>query len=125
MTYNKKLLEAALMIKEHCEHTEEGFLCPFSEDGVCRGDDNCGFNALPWAHWNIKKPCRWTKEDYELAKALSAFGVIKIRKLDGAVSWLHHGRLGEKLPDFAFSRMNEQEIIDLEEIIVEYEESEK
>ena len=51
MVNNEKLLEAARMIQEHCEHTEMGYECPFAYEGVCDGIDNCllgGYLPYKW-----------------------------------------------------------------------------
>lgn len=128
MINNKKLLEAAWIIKDYCEHTDIGDECPFSKVKVCNGDVNCGFvnsiYPLPCNGWNILKPCRWCKEDYELAKALSAFGVQKIEKIDGDIYWVDRKNFTNYLPKFSFCGLEEKETISLSEIIEEYEKSE-
>lgn len=125
MKENKKLLEAAWMIKTHCEHTNVGDECPFSKVKVCNGDVNCGFvngiYSAPCYAWTISRPCRWCKEDYELAKALDAFGVQKIKRIDDDVCWVGHKNFINYLPKFSFCGLEEEEVISLSEIIDEYE----
>lgn len=129
MTDNKKLLEAAWTIKEHCEHTEEGGLCPFAQDGVCRTYSNCGFSALPIAHWKIKKPCRWTKEDYELAKKMISIGFRSFYRMEYGIEVAMGNDIIARPFDGAFENVFKSLQLDkaifLNEIIKEYEESEK
>lgn len=88
MADNEKLLEAARMIQEHCEHTEMGTPCPLAFNGVCDGTGNCGVcerhaNGFIPSDWKIPKPCRWTEADALLAKALILAGYTSARFLDG------------------------------------------
>lgn len=53
MAENKKLLEAARMIQDHCQHTFEGEKCIFSEINRCKGCQDCilgydGFIPIDW-----------------------------------------------------------------------------
>lgn len=41
MENNEKLLEAARMLKSHCEGTEGGEPCCFALNEVCQGVDDC------------------------------------------------------------------------------------
>lgn len=84
MADNKKLMEAAYMIKEHCNHTEKGGPCQFAHGGVCNGVEHCRLSEeggiIPGTDWDLQKPRRWTDADINLAKALRSFGVTKIKK---------------------------------------------
>ena len=75
---NKKLIEAANLLKEHCEKNfrEKECDCPFNfgDDGICSIGDLCP-NA-----WEVQKLCRWTPEDVALAKALQSFGITRISR---------------------------------------------
>ena len=128
MKENKKLLEAAWMIKEYCEHIDIGGECLFSKVKVCNGDVNCGFvnriYSLPCNGWAVPKPCRWCKEDYELAKVLKAFGMQEIKKIGDDVYCGVYKNFMEYLPNFSFCGLEEEEVISLSEIIEEYEKSE-
>lgn len=92
MADNERLLEAARMIQEHCNHTEQGGVCPFAHGGVCNGVEHCrlsiegGLN--PGIDWDLQNAGRWTDADIALAKALQAFGVKELRKrehLEGVI----------------------------------------
>lgn len=127
MADNERLLEAARMIQEHCNHTEQGGVCPFAYGGVCNGVEHCrlsiegGLN--PGIDWDLQNAGRWTDADIALAKALQAFGVKKIEK---------HAQLNGVtfdcdaiMPDFhilpleAFKDMKLGEAVNISDIIAE------
>lgn len=125
MADNKKLLEAARMIRDHCKHTEVDGICPFSVSGVCSGVARCGISGgrgmAPGEGWEIPKPRRWTKRDIALAKALKPFGVEFVER------WNNSGfvRFGageasyeqDRLPDGSFPALEDGEKVQLSDII--------
>ena len=122
MTYeeNKKLIDAANLLKEHCEKNfrEKECDCPFNfvDDGICSIGDLC-----PDA-WEVPKLNRWTPQDVALAKALKAVGAEVIYKSSGKVSWRTHNIYDcGLLPDSAFKNMLASESIDIDDIIKEEE----
>lgn len=129
MEERDKLIEAARTIQEHCKHTEKGGLCALSYRGVCDGVCNCRISCeggpVPGEDWEIQKPCRWTGRDYNLAKALDDFGVDVVEKCrnDGCVRFGYNGNSNEKdrLPVDSFSSLKDGELVELIDIIAEYE----
>lgn len=55
MENNEKLLEAARMIQDHCQHTFEGERCIFSEINRCNGCQDCvlGYGGYIPIDWDI------------------------------------------------------------------------
>ena len=122
MTYeeNKKLIEAANLLKEHCEKAirEKGCDCPFGfgDDGICSIGDLC-----PDA-WEVPNLNRWTPEDVALAKALKVVGAKAIYKTLGSVYWAtdNVNDVG-KLPNESFKSIKDCESFSIEYIIKEAE----
>ena len=117
----KKLIDAANLLKEHCEKNirEKECDCPFDfgDDGICSIGDLC-----PDA-WEVPKIKRWTPEDVALAKALKSFGVTSIsRNADGNIV------IGTALSCVGILKMNaffmlcQEDSIGIDEIIKEAEE---
>ena len=123
MTYeeSKKLIDAANLLKEHCEKNirEKECDCPFDfgDDGICSIGDLC-----PDA-WEVPKLTRWTSEDVALAKSLKAVGAKVIYNTIGSVYWrtdnVHNYG---KLPNGAFTSIKDGESFSIDEIIKESEE---
>lgn len=122
MTYeeSKKLIDAANLLKEHCEKNirEKECDCPFDfgDDGICSIGDLC-----PDA-WEVPKLNRWTPEDVALAKALQSFGVTSIsRNADGNIV------IGTALSCVGILKMNaffmlcQEDSIGIDELIKEAE----
>lgn len=119
---DKKLIEAAMLIQEHCDKTGGKKPCIFSEYGMCEGPYKCkiGFGEYFPSSWNIPKPSRWTDADVALAKALMALGVKEVKEFHGAVLFVYEG-LFAKAPDGAFSALNPNETVYLKDIVAEGE----
>lgn len=123
MTYeeSKKLIEAANLLKEHCEKSfrEKECDCPFDfgDDGICSIGDLC-----PDA-WEVPKLNRWTPEDVALAKALKVVGAKVIYNTLGSVYWRTDDvyTFG-KLPNGAFESIKRCESFSIDDIIKEAEE---
>ena len=122
MTYEekKKLIEAAKVLKEHCENNfrEKECDCPFNfgDDGICSIGDLCP-NA-----WEVPKIKRWTPEDVALAKALKEVGATEIYSTSsGQRAWRNYGREGGYLPEPSFRNMKFKEAVRIDDIIKELE----
>lgn len=126
---DKKLIEAAMLIKEHCKHTEVDGMCPFSKTGVCNGAARCGISAgrsvIPGVDWVIPKISRWTDADIALAKALIAFGSTRIHKneIDNEAIYEKNGIFpcDSYVPEGAFRSLNKGETVMLKDIVAEGE----
>lgn len=127
MEERDKLLEAARMIYDNCVKHAVCKPCIFADGGMCKGTENCSIGneiKLPY-DWRIPKPCRWTGRDYNLAKALDDFGVDVVEKCrnDGCVRFGYNRNSNEKdrLPVDSFSSLKDGELVELIDIIAEYE----
>lgn len=125
---DKKLIEAAMLIQEHCDKTGEKEPCIFSEYGMCEGPYKCkiGFGEYFPSSWNIPKPSRWTDADVALAKALMAFCATKITRLLYENSVVYDSKSGVFLcnncvPYDAFEALNPDETVYLKDIVAEGE----
>lgn len=127
---DKKLIEAANTIKEHCENSKLKDHCPFAKrNKECDGDINCllvsQYSGIP-KDWNIPRPSRWTDADVALAKALMEFGVTQIYKwpTDKTVSFNdinEYDSYGNTLPENTFKNLKEDETVYLKDIVAEGE----
>lgn len=127
---DKRLIEAANTIKEHCENSKLKDHCPFAKrNKECDGDINCflvsQYSGIP-KDWKIPKVSRWTDADVALAKALIAFGVTKITRLLYEDSVVYDGKSGvfscnNCVPYDAFEELNQDETVYLEDIVAEGE----
>lgn len=128
MTENdKKLIEAAKFLQEHCKESCPGKPCLFSSivKNRCAGTDYCMMEDAP-RNWNIPEPSRWTDADIALAKALMAFGATKITRLLYEDSVVYDGKSGvfscnNCVPYDAFEELNQDETVYLEDIVAEGE----
>lgn len=123
MITKDEAIKAAETLKEWCE----GHLCkacPFGKR-MDVGEYRCyfasGFIPLGWA---IQKPCRWTKTDLEMAKALKKAGADKVfRTRTGEfVLWQSVEQRGY-LPVGAFDALSKDEVVALDTIIQEAKEA--
>lgn len=126
MADNEKLLEAARMIKEHCEAVKSHGECEFSTTGMCLGAINCrmcGHANVP-ALWRIPKPCRWTENDMIMAKALIAAGFDRAARNESleTVFALKADDSVWTTPSGLFKSINASETVKLSDIIAEYSE---
>lgn len=117
---SKKLIEAANLLKEHCENNfrEKECDCPFNfgDDGICSIGDLCP-NA-----WEVPKIKRWTPEDVALAKALKNVGAKVIYNTLGSVYWRTDDvHTFGKLPNGAFESIKRSESFSIDDIIKEAE----
>ena len=121
MDDNKKLFEAALLLKESCEK-KRGF--PFQECDCLFYKNGCLLIEHP-KYWKITEPCKWTENDYNLAKALKGFGAVTIfRTLGDNIVWLDETGIYKSentLPQKSFSSIKLDEVYSLEQIIKEYD----
>lgn len=118
---NKKLIEAANLLKEHCEKNirEKECDCPFDfgDDGICSIGDLC-----PDA-WEVPKIKRWTPEDVALANVLKAAGVTEIcATSSGQRAWRSDDVGHGYLPDSVFKNVFCGEVFRLDDILKEAEE---
>lgn len=92
--------------------------CPFADGVLCNIGD-----VIPHEY---KIPCRWTEDDYNLAKILSRNGADTIKKSGGATTWIKGSLLNPldsgMLPMGVFEALNNNDSIRLHDIITEYEE---
>lgn len=126
MADNEKLLEAARMIQKHCEHTEQGGLCPFARGGVCDGFNLCGIapkEFIPGEDWDIPKQCRWTDADVNMAKALQTVGFVSVMKAPYSCSILAKRDRGARweVPSGLFESIKSGESVQLSDIVAEGE----
>ena len=122
MTYEekKKLIDAANLLKEHCEKNirEKECDCPFNfgDDGICNIGDLCPNS------WELQKLCRWTPEDVALAKALKNVGAKVIGRSLSTVYWRSDDvNISGALPYEAFKSIEKYESFSIDEIIKEAE----
>lgn len=125
MAENEKLLEAARMLQEHCKHTEQGGLCPLAHNGICDGVNNCGIagvgETIPGEDWEIPEPCRWTKADVNMAKALMAVGFEVVYEKAKRKYAYTGGAIGIQweLPTGLFENLTTVETVQLSDIVKE------
>lgn len=127
MDDNEKLIEAAKLIKEHCDSTKTGNPCIFSVYETCEGPYKCriGFEKYFPTDWVIPKISRWTDADIALAKALMEFGVRSIyrEKYASSVRYEQQGTFDCNwfLPKNAFASLKQGEMARLKDIVAEGE----
>ena len=113
MDQNQKLIEASKMLKEYC--LTQGCYC---RDCIFY-TDRCVLSTLDMPEdWEIPKLQRWSDEDIALAKALKAFGAVKIEKREHLAFWVS-GNDQSFLPDTAFKNLRRHEEILIDDIIEE------
>lgn len=101
MVTKDEAIKAAEMLKEWCEGQEKCTTCAFCDKDACR------IRGFP-ERWDIKRSCRWTDTDVELAKALKAAGAQVIVLTNTGVEWRSKSpagtiRYGGEVPPFAFT----------------------
>lgn len=101
MITKDEAIKAAEMLQEWCEGQEKCTTCAFCDKDACR------IRGFP-ERWDIKRLCRWTDTDVELAKALKAAGAQVIVLTNTGVEWRSKSpagtiRYGGKVPPFAFT----------------------
>lgn len=124
---DKKLIEAAWLIKKNCMNTNTYKKCPFSKTGICKLED-CYFfkmkSKIP-GDWKIEEPRRWTDADVALAKALMAFGSTRIYKneIDDVAIYEKNGIFpcDSYVPEGAFRSLKHGETVMLKDIVSEGE----
>ena len=122
MTYEekKKLIDAANLLKEHCEKNfrEKECDCPFNfgDDGICSIGDLCP-NA-----WEVPNLNRWTELDVALAKALKDAGAKAIYRSGCCVYWRTEDiNTCWTLPCETFKSIKDGESFSIEDIVKEAE----
>ena len=123
----KEAIEAARSLKMFCDkriRLNGNCNCPFA-DGT-----HCNIGDVTPHRYEI--PCRWTEEDYNLAKLLKSKGVKTVKRsddesLNNPVRWLISNRLNELnggwIPHGFFESLDIGEEICIDDVIKEYETS--
>lgn len=122
----KQLMEAVKDLKSWCRQHRVlvgECKCPFNDGGVCSITDA----AVPC---EIKVPCRWTDDDYCLAKILDRGYASWIERSydvsDTPVKWFGYNSEGKEcsgdLPEGCFDALKTGERKYLSGIVTEYEE---
>ena len=123
----KQLMEAVKDLKSWCRQHRVlvgECKCPFNDGGVCSISDV----DMPC---EIKVPCRWTEDDYNLAKLLKNKGAefierVKYEVIKNPVKWLISNRCpipnNGLLPNGFFESLGIEEKVSLDDVIKEYEE---
>lgn len=119
------MLEAARLIQEHCANSSVGSPCPFARKGLCDGFARCRIVAdyIP-SQWKLPKTRRWTDADVQIAKALAAFGVTRVRRINStrrSAAEADDGTVYGIVPEAAFADLKPHEIVRLEDVIKEAE----
>ena len=115
---NKKLIDAANILKEHCNKNyreTEKCDCPFAI-----GDYICDIGDICPKDWEVPKLCRWTPSDVALAKALKDAGVKVIYRSRCTLYWDNINSCGV-LPYDTFKPIEDGESFSIDEIIKEAE----
>lgn len=118
MENNEELIRAAQMLKDNCKmHGSVCGSCPFNGK-ECRISRRTG-TTTP-ADWIIPRQPRWTPEDVALAKALKAFGAVRVfhPACNFYTRWASEDDEGW-LPAGAFDSVEDNESIELDQIIRE------
>lgn len=117
---NKKLIDAANILKEHCNKKFKG---DKKCDCVFAKGEKCTLLEEYPCDWHTPKVIRWTPEDVALAKALKEVGVTEIY---GSTShfmvWKDENMHVGYLPSLAFRNLDYMETVKIDDIIKEAEE---
>lgn len=116
----EKLIEAAKLLNDYCV-CEMMRLCITNKCLFYNGKQ-CALCNKP-LRWSIPKLCRWTDNDIALAKALKAFGVMRVERVSnsGILATLGFGNGSCGVPKGAFASLRENEEISIDDIIAEEE----
>lgn len=116
MITKDEAIKAAEMLQEWCEGQEKCTTCAFCDKDACR------IRGFP-ERWDIKRLCRWTDTDVELAKALKKVGCIEVHrpKYNPIALWRTGDYQGD-LPILAFQYLDPGESIAIDTIIQEAKE---
>lgn len=120
MENNEKLLEAARMLKSHCEKMEGCGKCCFIYGTA--NDLHCGISTsagVPCG-WRVPGKTRWTPADKSLAAGLKANGYNSVTRtiVGGAVAF-GRSRTRLALGNDMFAGIAEGEVVNLDDIIGE------
>ncbi len=128
MTKAEELIQAAKLIKQHCENKKECGACPLWN--YKRGGCSVGECRLP-EYWKIPSPRRFTNTDILWAKAAKAAGATVIKKeaclaYDCGVTFAYTDieKTSEgtvTFPTSAFSSIQPGESVPIDEILKEEE----
>lgn len=95
--------------------------CPFAYGTACLLRD-----GLPK---DFKLTCRWTEDDYNLARILRRNGADTIKRSGITVVWIKGGLLkllgSGELPEGVFEALKNNDSIRLDDVIIEYEQYHK
>lgn len=121
MTYEekKKLIEAADLLKEHCNKKLKGYEecdCPFATADICGIVGTCPKS------WSIPLVIRWTPEDVALAKALKEVGATEIYGTTSHLRMWKNENMSGYLPVLSFRNIEDMEVVRIDDIIKEAEE---
>lgn len=121
MENNEKLLEAARMLKSHCEKMEGCGKCCFIYGTA--NDLHCGISTsagVPCG-WRVPGKTRWTTADKDLAAGLKANGYNSVTRaiVSGGVVALGRSKPALSLDDDMFAGVAEGEVVNLDDIIGE------
>lgn len=121
MENNEKLLEAARMLKTHCEKMEDCGKCCFIYGTA--NDLHCGISTsagVPCG-WRLPNTARWTPADKSLAAGLKANGYNSVTRMHGSESVLVMGRsqTALELGKGVFANLQLGEVVNLDDIIGE------
>lgn len=122
MENNEKLLEAARMLKSHCEGIGFGETCLFADGGECTGAGVCLITCggCGPSEWEIDES-RWSPADKSLAAGLKANGYNSVTRMLGSESVFVIGASKTALElgrDF-FANLACNEVVNLDDIIGE------
>lgn len=118
MDEDKKLLEAAVSIREHCKKTKVGEHCAFNLGQECDGFHGCEMTGIP-RYWAIPKHDVWTNADKALAAGLKANGYNSVTRLHGSESVFVLGRskTALELGKCFFANLACEEVVNLDDVI--------
>lgn len=121
MESNEKLLEAARMLKNHCDQQMEGCgkCCFVYSTGT--GSLHCGISTsagVPCG-WRVPGESRWLPADEALAAGLKANGYNSVTRaiVSGGVVVVGRSKPALPLDDDMFDGIAEGEIVNLDDII--------
>lgn len=121
MENNEKLLEAARMLKSHCEKMKGCGKCCFIYGTA--NDLHCGISTsagLPCG-WRVPGKTRWTPADKAIAAGLKANGYNSVTRMHGSETVLVMGRsqTALELGKGVFENLQLGEVVNLDDIVEE------
>lgn len=123
LNMNNKALEAAEILKLNCSVHQCNSVCIFFSEV----ESACKLYKAPYT-WELTDSIPWSKADADLARAMRAFGYKTISRLwDNQVVFNTDSPFGGGIPApvTAFEPLMAGHIVDLEDLIAEYEQAQK